>query len=310
MRSETWLPTARYAPRAFSAAIAASLVAAAACLITPQPAGAGHNVFHIFTPHVEAGHWGAEALSAFHMGLPRHAVDEGEDEAEHDAHDEHDAHASPRAAVELGLHTGVTDLWMAKLALVAEHAAGGDLELTGIEFANVFRFAREASGPLDLAWFTALDFGLDAGASNAVVFGPIFSFSSGPLALVLNPFLEKSFGENREEGIAFAYAARLTYEIGAKLHVGLEAYGEVENLGHAPAVRDQIHRIGPVVYLGTLHGAHAHSAAHDAHRAHLAQHQARGGHDPGEWYAEVGLLLGLTEATPDAALKFNLGLDF
>jgi hypothetical protein len=28
------------------------------------------------------------------------------------------------------------------------------------------------------------------------------------------------------------------------------------------------------------------------------------------WHAELGLLLGLTTATPDAALKLNIGVDF
>ncbi len=217
----------------------------------------------------------------------------------------------PRVALELGVHAGVTEFWMAKLALSADQEDGGEFALTGIGFENVFRFSREARGPLDFAWFTAVGAGLDSGATNAVEFGPIVSVSSGSVSLVLNPFFEKTFGENREDGIAFTYAGRLTYELASQLNVGIEAYGEVENLGNAPHVRDQVHRIGPVLYLGTLHGAHSSSHGHSAHShvsdGHDHKH-AKHGHS--EWHAEIGFLFGLTQATPDAALKLNVGLEF
>lgn len=275
---------------------AALLLAATTASMAAAPAHAGHDVFHIFTPVVEAEHWGVEALSAYQWGLPAAEEEEG---------------APPRVALELGVHAGVTEFWMAKLALSADQEDGGEFALTGIGFENVFRFSREARDPLDFAWFTAVGAGLDSGATNAVEFGPIVSVSSGSVSLVLNPFFEKTFGENREDGIAFTYAGRLTYELASQLNVGIEAYGEVENLGNAPHVRDQVHRIGPVLYLGTLHGAHSSSHGHSAHSqvsdGHDHKH-AKHGHS--EWHAEIGFLFGLTQATPDAALKLNVGLEF
>lgn len=284
------------------------------------PSAAGHNVFHIFTPAVEAGHWGFEALSAFHAGLPREHHEDGDEHAaqEHEAH----GHGAVRAAHEIGLYGGVNHLWLTKLALGIERHAGGDYQVTSIASENVFRFSPPRPGNLDFAWFTAISAGLDSGASNAVEFGPIVSMSSAKFAVVLNPFIEKTFGENREEGMAFAYAWRATYEVVDRLSIGLEGYGEISNIGNAPPGSEQIHRVGPVLYLGHVHGAARHAHVSSAHAAgdhggkdHHTKHEHADAsahtstHRP-DWHAEVGVLFGLTEATPDAALKLNIGADF
>ncbi|MEZ5815942.1 MAG: hypothetical protein R3D44_02540 [Hyphomicrobiaceae bacterium] len=265
--------------------------------LATSPVAAGHDVFHIFSPTVEAGHWDVEALSAFAFKRPVPEVGE---------------HAAPRAAAELGVHAGVTDFWMAKLALGAEREEGGSLALTAVALENVFRFTRTARGPVDFAWFTAVGAGLGSESTNAVEFGPIVSYAAGPTSLVLNPFFEKTFGKNHEEGIAFTYAWRLAHQIARQLSVGLEGYGEIENIGNAPDVQHQVHRIGPVLYLGSLHGAqsspHGHGASASTVGGH--DHNAHAGQGLGEWRAEIGVLFGLTEATPGTALKLNVGLEF
>ena len=310
-----------------SPALRAALLGACAlaALCAPLQAEAGHDVFHIFTPVVEKGHWGFEALSTFQAGLPKHAGhDEDEEEAEHEEH----GHTAVRAAHEFALHGAVTDFWMAKLALGIARAPGDSYAATTLALENVFRLTPRARGALDFAWFTSVSAGLESGASHAVEFGPVVSLDAGKVSIVLNPFFEKTFGENREEGIAFAYGWRATHEIADKLAVGVEGYGEVETIGNAPDAAEQVHRIGPVLYLGHMHGArrHAHGASpqhagqsaghghhhgagpHEGHE-HEAHNQAGSNH-AGDWHAEVGVLFGLTEATPDAALKINVGADF
>lgn len=277
--------------RAYGIFAAASLALAG---LSATPAAAGHNIFHIFTPAVEAGAWGAEALSAFHAGLPPASE-----------------HASVRAAHELAVHTGVNDLWMTKLALGIERPAGGDYEVTSIASENVFRFTPKAHAAVDAAWFTAIEAGVASDAANAVVFGPIVSVAQGPVAVMLNPFFEKTFGRNREDGVAFAYGWRATYQISDALSFGVEGYGAVENLGNAPPVSDQVHRVGPVLYFGHVHGnpdgIHGPEHTKHGHAMHDAEHH--GGKQP-EWHGEFGILFGLTDATPDAAIKFNIGADF
>lgn len=270
----------------------------AACAITAltvdaEPAAAGHSIFHIFTPSIESGAWGIEALSAFNTGLPV-----GGD------------HAPLRAAHELAVHTGVTDYWMSKLALGFDKPNSDSYQLNTVALENVFRLFAPTNSQFDAAWFTAVSAGINADATNAIEFGPVISFGNGPVGVVINPFLEKTFGENREPGIALSYGWRVTYKISELLSLGAEGYGAVEDLGNAPAARDQIHRIGPVLYLGHVHGASdgIHGAQHDAHGAGNGHAPSHDRHP--EWHGEIGVLFGLTEATDDAAIKLNIGADF
>lgn len=275
--------------------------------ISQISAAQAHGVFHIFTPVVEQGEWGAEALSAFQFGVPAGDAhdDDGlighEDENGTDGH----AHDALKRAHEFAIHGGITSFWMAKVALSAEKIEGESYDLSSVAFENVFRLPEASRGPLDWGWYTAIGVGTNSEETNAVEFGPVVSLSSGLMTLTLNPFFEKTFGRNREDGIALSYGWRATYEIEENFSVGVEGYGEIADIGNAPGASEQIHRIGPVLYLGHVHGNPSHHEMHEGEH-HGDEH---GGHEGG-LHAEVGVLFGLTQATPDAALKVNLGLDF
>lgn len=268
--------------RAFGIFAATGVTLAVRCA---PPVSAGHNVFHIFTPAIEAGAWGAEAINGFQTGFPA----DGE-------------HEPVRLSHELAVHTGVTRFWMTKLALGVERPANGDYDVTAIASENVVRLTASSRGLFDAAWFTALEAGIASDASNALVFGPIVSFAHGPVAVMLNPFFEKTFGRNREDGIALTYGWRATYQISDALSFGVEGFGAVENLGHAPAASEQVHRVGPVLYLGHVHG--------NPDGIHGTEHDSHGHSGAPEWHGEIGVLFGLTDATPDMAVKFNIGADF
>jgi hypothetical protein len=258
---------------------------AALTALGTQPAAAGHNIFHIFTPAIEAGAWGVEAISAFQSGFPA----DGE-------------HEPVRMAHELAVHTGVNEYWMTKIALGLERPVGGDYEATAIASENTFRLFKPTGSAFDVAMFGALELGIADDATNAVAFGPILSYARGPVAIMINPFFEKSFGRNREDGVEFTYGWRATYQLSDLLSVGVEGYGAIENISNAPPTDEQIHRIGPVLYLGHVHG--------NPEGAHGAEHHAHEGNGHAEWHAEIGVLFGMTDATPDTAIKFNIGADF
>ncbi len=296
------------------AAFAGSIAMAAAA----APAAAGHDVFHIFTPAVEAGHSGFELLSTFQSSPAADYEDPG------GAHQEH-GHDTPRAGYEAALHFGVTEFWMTKLAFGFSRDEGDSNRADTLASENVFRFRANPSGPIDVGWFAAIAVGLESAGTHAIEFGPIVTVANGPFAFTFNPFFEKTFARNREEGIAFIYGWRAAYALHDKFAVGVEGYGEVENIGHAPPVSDQVHRIGPVLYFGTMHGSvhggkQAGGLAHGDPTpgihivaSHVDEHHEWHGsqeHGGMHWHAELGLLLGLTTATPDAALKLNIEVDF
>ena len=117
-----------------------------------------------------------------------------------------------------------------------------------------------------------------------MLFGVVPTLKSEKIAFTSNLFLEKTFGQNREEGIAFAYGWQVKYEIREGLGVGIEGFGVIDNLGNAPRWSGQEHRVGPVVYT-----------------------QLELGNDV-KVGIDLGLLYGLTPTTADLALKLNFNL--
>jgi hypothetical protein len=273
-------------PSRYQYALASYLALAALA----APAGASQDVFHIHTPVVE-DRLHVELLSAFNFGNPS------------------DAEESIDEAYELAIGTGITKYWMAYVALGVEKPDGETYDVSGIEFENVFRLYEPRSGFIDAAWFTSVGFGFADDAPNAIEFGPIVTLAANRTSLVLNPFFEKTFGDNREEGIAFTYAWRAAHEFSDRFAIGVEGYGAIENIGEAPAFDEQTHRIGPVLYLGGLHGSSHHGEhAHSAHAGH--GHDDKHSDDQPALHAEIGVLFGITDATPDTTLKVNIGADF
>ena len=104
------------------------------------------------------------------------------------------------------------------------------------------------------------------------------------LSFTANPFLERNFGRNSVEGIAFTYGWQAKYEVGDGFAVGIEAYGRIEHLGDPPPWSEQEHIIGPVVYAEIPLGRDF------------------------KITPDIGVLFGLTRATPDVALKLNVGI--
>ena len=139
---------------------------------------------------------------------------------------------------------------------------------------------------MGLGFFAAFETSVHHRRANAFVFGPIISAKWDRLTLTLNPFLEQTFGRNREEGIALTYGWQAKYEVREGLSVGVEAYGLVENLGDAPRFGDQEHRIGPVLFREFELGKGI------------------------KVEPSVGVLFGLTPATPDVTLRLNVDFHF
>ncbi|MFM7084903.1 MAG: hypothetical protein ACKOW3_07870, partial [Hyphomicrobium sp.] len=214
-------------------------------------------------------------------------------------------------ANEFAVHADITDYWMGKFSLNTLHEVGDNYKLDSVSFENVFRANKWTLRTFDAAFYGAMFVATDDAATNAFVFGPVTSYFNGPVSIVLNPFFEKTFGQNREEGIALSYAWRATYRLQDKFSIGIEGYGEVENLGNAPAVQDQVHRVGPILYFGNVHGnPHDHPSfeGHDHSSSHVDKSLSDYGKTPivEVLSADVGVLFGLTNNTADAAIKANL----
>jgi hypothetical protein len=179
---------------------------------------------------------------------------------------------------------GITDIWQVKGVVAFDRLDQQGYEAVAAVVENTFAILdAKKSGGLGLAWFTGIAVSLVDRETNAVVYGPILRLGAGPTSLVLNPFLETTFGQN-EEGTALLYAWQLKHEARKGLFLGLEGYGRYPDItGGEGAER---HRIGPLVAFEF---------------------------DVGEKRTltlETGVLFGLTEETADTTIRAQVSLTF
>jgi hypothetical protein len=192
-----------------------------------------------------------------------------------------------RWASEHSVAYGLTDWWKISAALKFEKPEELDARLAQAAIGNIFVLKgidEKRAFDAGIGWFTEVSFSTHGDTTNTVVFGPIVTLKADKLSLTANPFFERTFGRNHEEGTAFVYGWQAKYEIREGFGLGVEGFGVIDNIGSPPPLREQEHRIGPVAYT--------------------------------EWelrkdykvVMDVGVMFGLTEATPDAALKLNFGI--
>jgi hypothetical protein len=103
-------------------------------------------------------------------------------------------------------------------------------------------------GGLSFGWFTSIEASTDRATTNSSQFGPIISFEADKVSVTANPFFEKTFGRNRDEGIALNYGWNAKYKLNDQLSIGAEGFGLIENLGDLPAASAEQHRLGPALF--------------------------------------------------------------
>lgn len=197
------------------------------------------------------------------------------------------ATGNPRSSHELNAGYSPLDYFKLSAHIDFENVAGEDFR---VEHATAKSFIEllEAGdkGGLGLGWHTALQGGIHRGATNSVVFGPIIKVGAESFAVSLNPYVEKTFGRNHEPGVAFIYGWQAKIDIREGFAIGVEGVGRVDDIGNAPPWSEQDHRIGPALFFEWPVGGS---------RSVLL---------------DVAALAGLTEATPTASLKLNVGTKF
>ena len=192
-----------------------------------------------------------------------------------------------RLAGEQSMSYGLTDWWRISAALKIEKPEADEARLAQAALGNIFILKgldEKRSHDFGVGWFTEIGISTHRDTTNTLLFGPIATMKADKLSITVNPFFEQTFGRNREDGIAFAYGWQAKCEIREGFAVGIEGFGVIDDIGNAPPWRDQEHRIGPVLYTEV-----------ELHRDFKIA-------------MDVGVMVGLTEATPDMALKLNFGI--
>jgi len=192
-----------------------------------------------------------------------------------------------RYSMEVEYTYGVTK-WLSLSPLVDFDKLDGDSFHATVAGLESVWFPVDVGKLLTVAWFTEVEGAVHHDETNSTTFGPIVQFGHDEASLILNPYLEKSFGRNHEEGIDFTYQWQAKAGLNERLALGIEGFGVIPNIGNSPGVDFQEHRIGPVLY----------------YEKELAGEKER------TFAIDAGVLFGLTEATPNVTGKVNASLAF
>ncbi len=244
--------------------------AVAIALICAWTSEASAQAFDVKIPDAERGTLSFGVLQSFQSGLP---IALGAD--------------VNRRTHQFELEYGLFDWWKLTGVLPLEKPDGDPYVVANFAIENTFvvkALDDKSQHDIALGWFTGFDLSVRGDSTNAVVFGPLFAWKVDRATFAVNPLFEQTFGRNSVDGLAFAYAWQVKLDVREGFALGIEGYGTIENIGNSPPREEQEHRVGPVVYteLDLGHGVKIEPS--------------------------LGVLVGLTDATADIAVKLNIGV--
>ena len=138
---------------------------------------------------------------------------------------------------------------MFSTTFAADEPLDDDLELSSIEMELQAELIQRKGNGLGLAFIGAYGIATRTGEADEIEFGPIVELVSGKASLTLNPFFTSQVGDNREtDGLGFEYGWRGEYDFAKHWGVGVEMFGEIEDLSNAGSFDDQPHSIGPTLF--------------------------------------------------------------
>jgi hypothetical protein len=285
----------RHNPRVLRAAQHLALSAAVSVLAAGLTFGAKPALaeFEIQEAQIEKGEIQLSYRGAVHSGLP--AVEE---------------EPPLRQSHEFEAQYSVTDWWLLSFTLGADQPDGEDFGVNAVEFEAQYQLIKRQGDGIALAiqggYEKAINHG-DEQNADEIGFGPIVELAKGPLLLTLNPLFTDQVGDNRQtDGLGFQYAWRAEYDFAKHWGIGVEMFGEIEDLANAGSFDDQNHSIGPTLFLNL--GGDADEG--DENKARSEDDAKSGGALQMAFSMNIGVQFGLTDVTSDAALKLQGELSF
>ncbi len=239
----------------------------------------GQELAEFEIPEVDAekGAFEAEYRGARHWGVPQTTGVDDDDLL--------------RQSHEVDLQYGLTDWWMLRLTPNVEQPEGESVELVSVGIETQFVMVPRRGGTLGVAIMAGFGpdklFVDDEDQTNELEFGPVVEIAPGPWLFTFHPRLAKEVGSAAEQdGLGFEYAAQARLSMTERWAFAVPGFGEIEELVHAGPFEAQSHVLGPSLYV---------SSAPDA---------------DGELTLGAGVLFGLTDISPDAALRVTFAVEY
>ena len=281
--------------------LTAALSALAALWLTVGTTKSALAEFEIQESNIDKGDVEVEYRGAVHWGIPQ--AEEGDAAG---ALDSEADQASLRQSHELETQWGATQWLLLSLTFSGDQPLGEDFALSAVELeAQVELIERKGNG-FGLAFQGGYGFATRGGEADEIQFGPIVELASGNLLLTLNPLFGAQVGDNRQtDGLGFEYGWRAEYDFAKHWGVGVEMFGEIDDLANAGSFNDQNHSLGPTLFYNP-----GEDDDDDVGQAGDDDDNKVAGPAKIDFSLNVGVQFGLTDATSDTALKFQGSLAF
>jgi hypothetical protein len=266
--------------------------------------------FEIQEAGVEKGEKECEYRGAVHWGFPKKEREEAEEEEDDDAGalEEEEEGEFVRQSHDVECEYGVTNRVKVGATLSADEPLHEDFDLSSVSPALLYALVKREGNGFALSFQTEYGFATRGHEADELEFGPIMEIASGGFLLTTNTFFTSQVGEHREtDGLGFDYGWRAQQKVAKKWAVGVEMFGEIEDLSNAESFDDQTHSIGPTLFYipgGSDNDDDNGNGGDDNDDKKLA------GPAEMEFSLNVGVQFGLTDVTSETALKFQGSLAF
>jgi hypothetical protein len=249
-----------------------------------------------FTRAVRNSGIGLFVLALWVFAPPAHAghkvyspvVHEGEWEIEARGHLDIDGEDSldggQKQIYEVGY--GVTDIWSTALLVELEKDPGGPLKYDSIAWENIIEFFGQEEAWLGSGLYLEFEAKDEDGKADKIETKLLLERDLTGITNTANLVFEKEVGNNADDDVEFGYAWRSRAKVMEHLKLGFEAFGELGEINNFKSPDRQEHQIGPMLYGGI-------ELTEDV-----------------ELEYRLGVLFGLTDATPDETFVWQLELEF
>ena len=261
--------------------------------------------FEIEEAGIEKGEKEFEYRGAVHWGFPkaeREAAAEGEGGG---ALEEEEEGEFLRQSHDFEFHYGITERWGFSATLATDEPLDRNYDLSAVDLELQYELVQRAGNGLGLAFLGGYGIATRGGEADEIEFGPVVELAAGKALLTINPFFTSQVGDNREtDGLGFEYGWRGQYGFAKHWGMGVEMFGEIEDLANAGSFDEQPHSIGPTLFYNPGEDDHDEGGGNGDDDNKVAEAPEM------EISLNVGVQFGLTDVTSDSALKFQGSLAF
>ena len=269
-----------------------AIATAGLTLIGSKP---GLAEFQIQEAGIEKGEAEVEYRGAYHWGVPQVT------DANPNANDLVQSH-------EVELSYGLTNWWLMQFTMGFDQPLGENLQSSDVEIETEFALIKPEGDGIALSFQGGYQRALNSDADE-IGFGPIVELARGDLLITLNPLFTDQVGPNRDtDGLGFEYGWRAEYDFAKHWGVGVEMFGQIEDLSDTGSFNQQNHSMGPTLF----YNAGGNNADEREEKEIKKGDSEAKVVSPlaTEFFLNVGMQFGLTNAASDAALKFQGSMSF